>query len=88
MDRLVTAGRIATLVGDFPRSPAYLGLAETDEEKRGIALPRSSVVRTQSGQDLVFEHVSAERFVPRSVRIEPLDGARALIEDLKEHAGK
>ncbi len=29
MSRVVTATRIATLVGDFPRSPAYLGLAES-----------------------------------------------------------
>lgn len=29
MTRVVSAQRIATLVGDFPRSPAYLGLAET-----------------------------------------------------------
>lgn len=29
MSRIVSAQRIATLVGDFPRSPAYLGLAES-----------------------------------------------------------
>ncbi|MCF6377064.1 PLP-dependent aminotransferase family protein [Nocardioides KLBMP 9356] len=29
MSRLVSAARVATLVGDFPRSPAYLGLAES-----------------------------------------------------------
>ncbi len=29
MNRVITATRIATLVGDFPRSPAYLGLAES-----------------------------------------------------------
>ena len=29
MSRVITATRIATLVGDFPRSPAYLGLAES-----------------------------------------------------------
>jgi DNA-binding transcriptional MocR family regulator len=28
MSRVISAQRIATLVGDFPRSPAYLGLAE------------------------------------------------------------
>ncbi|MBD8868971.1 MocR-like transcription factor YczR [Nocardioides donggukensis] len=28
MSTLVTAGRVATLVGDFPRSPAYVGLAD------------------------------------------------------------
>ena len=29
MSRIVSAQRVATLVGDFPRSPAYLGLAES-----------------------------------------------------------
>jgi DNA-binding transcriptional regulator YhcF (GntR family) len=28
MSRVISATRVATLVGDFPRSPAYLGLAE------------------------------------------------------------
>lgn len=54
-------------------------LSATQEEKRGIAVPRASVVRSQNGQDLVFEHSSAERFEPRSVRLEPLDGDRVLV---------
>ncbi len=54
-------------------------LAETADEREGIAVPRASVIRTQTGQDLAFEHTSAERFEPRSVRIEPLDGERVLI---------
>ena len=29
MSRVVTSQRVATLVGEFPRSPAYLGLAES-----------------------------------------------------------
>jgi RND family efflux transporter MFP subunit len=55
--------------------------AETPEEQRGIALPRSSVVRNASGQDSVYEHVSAERFEQRRVRIEPLDGQRILVAE-------
>ncbi len=31
------------------------------------------------GQSLVYEHTNAERFVPREVRTEPLDGDRILI---------
>ncbi len=53
--------------------------AATGEELRGIALPRAAVVRSANGQDLVYEHVTAERFQPRPVRIEPLDGERVLI---------
>jgi multidrug efflux pump subunit AcrA (membrane-fusion protein) len=53
--------------------------AETPEEQRGIAVPRNSIVRTTAGQDAVYEHVSAERFEQRLVRLEPLDGQRVLI---------
>ncbi|WFU19214.1 HlyD family efflux transporter periplasmic adaptor subunit [Bradyrhizobium sp. CB3481] len=54
-------------------------LVATDETKEGLAVPRSSVVRGSNGQDFVYEHVAPERFVPRSVRTEPLDGDRVLI---------
>lgn len=54
-------------------------LAETADEQRGVAVPRASLVRTTSGQEAVFEHVSAERFTSRPVRVEPLDGSRVLI---------
>ncbi len=53
--------------------------AETDVERQGIVVPRASVVRAQNGQDLVFVHVSAERFEARPVRIEPIDGERVLV---------
>jgi cobalt-zinc-cadmium efflux system membrane fusion protein len=54
-------------------------LVATNDEKQGIAIPRTSLVRGANGQDLVFEHDSAERFTPRSVRVEPLDGERVLV---------
>lgn len=54
-------------------------LATTLEEKSGVAVPRSAVLRGTNGQSLVFEHSNAERFVPREVRVEPLDAARVLI---------
>ena len=54
-------------------------LATTSEERRGIAIPREAVVRSANGQDLVYEHTNAERFVAREVRIEPLDGTNVLI---------
>jgi hypothetical protein len=56
-------------------------LAETPEEQRGLAVPRASVVRNSAGQDLVYDHVAAERFARRPVRIEPLDGQRVLISE-------
>lgn len=54
-------------------------LVATEETKEGLAVPRSSVVRGSNGQDFVYEHVAPERFVPRGVRTEPLDGDRVLI---------
>lgn len=54
-------------------------LATTDEEKTGFAVPRSSLVRNANGQDVVYEHVTAERFEQHAVRVEPLDGERVLI---------
>jgi RND family efflux transporter MFP subunit len=54
-------------------------LVTTDDRKEGLAVPRSSVVRGSNGQDFVYEHIAPERFMPRSVRTEPLDGDRVLI---------
>lgn len=54
-------------------------LAHTAEEKAGVAVPRSAILRGVNGQSMIFEHSNAERFVPREVRIEPLDATRVLI---------
>jgi multidrug efflux pump subunit AcrA (membrane-fusion protein) len=54
-------------------------LVTTNDQKQGIAVPRTSLVRGTNGQDFVFEHLNAERFMPRAVRVEPLDGDRVLV---------
>ena len=54
-------------------------LARTRDERRGIAVPRASILRGANGQTIAYEHTNAERFVPREVRVEPLDGERVLI---------
>jgi cobalt-zinc-cadmium efflux system membrane fusion protein len=54
-------------------------LVVTGEDKPGIAVPRTAIVRSTNGQDFVYEHVSAERFAARPVRIETLDSARVLV---------
>lgn len=54
-------------------------LSSTMEKRTGIAVPRTSVLRGSNGQSLVYEHTNAERFVPREVRTEPLDGDRLLV---------
>lgn len=49
------------------------------EQQRGVKLPRAAVVRAANGQHVVFEHVSAERFRPREVRVEALDADHVLV---------
>ncbi|SFL71293.1 efflux RND transporter periplasmic adaptor subunit [Methylorubrum salsuginis] len=56
-------------------------LAGTDTEQSGLALPRAAVVRAGNGQDVVYEHTTAERFEARPVRVEPLDGGRVLVAE-------
>ncbi len=56
-------------------------LATTGEEVRGLAIPRTSVLRSANGQSIVFEHTGAERFEPRIVRVEPLDAHRVIVLD-------
>ncbi|MFG1417061.1 HlyD family efflux transporter periplasmic adaptor subunit [Xanthobacter sp. V0B-10] len=53
--------------------------AEAGAPRMGIAIPRSAVVRGANGQPVVYEHVSAERFVPLDVKTEPLDAARVMV---------
>jgi hypothetical protein len=53
--------------------------AATQDERSGIAVPRTSVLRGPNGQAIVYEHTNAERFVPREVRVEPLDGSHVLV---------
>jgi hypothetical protein len=56
-------------------------LATTGEAVKGLAIPRTSVLRSANGQTVVFEHTGAERFEPRIVRVEPLDADRAIVLD-------
>jgi biotin carboxyl carrier protein len=54
-------------------------LLETGGERSGIVLPRSAVVRSTSGQDLVWQHTYPESFVPVTVRTESIDGKNVLV---------
>jgi membrane fusion protein, heavy metal efflux system len=53
--------------------------ADVGVEQAAIVIPRSAVVRNASGDYLVYDHIDPERFVPRPVRVEGLDGERALV---------
>ena len=48
-------------------------------KEKGVALPRAAIVRQANGLPAVWDHVSAERFVARPVRVRPLDAGRVLV---------
>lgn len=54
-------------------------LVETPHRTAGIILPAEAVVRNPEGGQVVYEMPSAERFLPRPVRVQPLDGRRVLV---------
>ncbi len=50
------------------------------DKQTGIVLPQRAITTTASGQPIVFEHVSAEKFVPVLVRTEAVDGENAIVQ--------
>ena len=54
-------------------------VAELDGKETGVALPRAAVTRQGNGLPAVWDHVSAEKFVARTVRVRPLDAGRVLV---------
>ena len=54
-------------------------ILQSTEEAVGIVLPASSVVRVQSGLPAVWIKTDAERFEPRTIRYEPLDGQNVVV---------
>lgn len=59
-------------------TPVSVILQEARTET-GIVLPSASVIGTANGEDVVFEHVSPERFIARPVRLRPFDGERIVV---------
>ncbi|MBK6596881.1 MAG: efflux RND transporter periplasmic adaptor subunit [Proteobacteria bacterium] len=54
---------------------------ELAEQREGVSLPLESLVRTAQGDRVVFEKVSAERFMPRTVRVRPISADRVAVLD-------
>lgn len=71
--------RVRTPPPDVPIGGSVLVTLQTARAVQGIVLPADAVVRSAEGPPVVFEHVSAERFVPRPVRVQPLDGTRVVV---------
>jgi cobalt-zinc-cadmium efflux system membrane fusion protein len=47
----------------------------------GVALPATALTRNAANETIVWVKTQAERFVPRTVRIRPLDATRVLVTD-------
>ena len=55
--------------------------AQTRAQIQGVALPAGAVVKNAANQDIVWVKTAAERFIPRPVRKQPLDGTRVAVID-------
>lgn len=64
---------------DAPIGTSVLVTLRTRSAVRGIVIPADAVVRGAEGPAVVFEHAAAERFLPRQVRVQPLDGTRVVV---------
>lgn len=56
-------------------------VVQTREQIDGIPVPSAALVKNPANQEIVWVHTSAERFVPRTVRYRPLDGATVTVTD-------
>ncbi|NMG29983.1 HlyD family efflux transporter periplasmic adaptor subunit [Aromatoleum evansii] len=56
-------------------------IVQTREQVMGIPVPGAALVKNPANQEIVWVHTSAERFVPRTVRYRPLDGATVTVTD-------
>ena len=54
-------------------------LVQTADNQSGVAVPASALGRSGGNDVVVWVHASAERFVPKRVKAEPLDAARMLV---------
>ncbi len=49
--------------------------------EQAAILPKSALVRDDAGRTIVWEHVEGERFIPRHVLAEPLNGWQIVVRD-------
>jgi hypothetical protein len=56
-------------------------VVRTRKTIQGAPVPSAAVVKNPSNQDIVWVHTVAEAFVPRTVRVVPLDGATVSVVD-------
>ncbi|MDF0521004.1 efflux RND transporter periplasmic adaptor subunit [Bradyrhizobium yuanmingense] len=70
----------------IPEPPAGLNIGQplnvmvqTGAPVSGLVVPRNAVVRSGSGENIVWLHTEPERFEPRPVRVVPVDAARVIV---------
>ncbi|KVW94386.1 hypothetical protein ABW22_12410 [Thiobacillus denitrificans] len=58
---------------------------QTRQAIRGIPVPQGSVMKNSSGETIVWVHASAERFVPKKVKVQAVDANTiAVLEGLQD----
>ena len=55
-------------------------ILKTASKRDGMILPQAAVVRGANGVSIIWTHMSAERFKPNVVKLQPLDGERVVVE--------
>ena len=53
--------------------------AQAGERVTAITLPKTAIVRSPNGEDIVWRHAEPERFVAHAVKVAPFDGTRVRI---------
>lgn len=56
-------------------------VAQTKRTIKGVAAPLAALTRNSAGETVLWVHVGAEKFVPRKVRFQALDGANAAVTE-------
>ena len=54
-------------------------VAKTSRTVNAVVVPQAALVRNANGDSVAWLHVSAERFIARPVRFQPLDGTSAAV---------
>ncbi|WP_374350709.1 efflux RND transporter periplasmic adaptor subunit [Chitinimonas sp.] len=61
-------------------------IAQTRTMRKGVALPAAAVVRNPANEAIVWLHTAAERFVPKPVKVTPIDGTQVLADGVEAGA--
>jgi len=69
-----------------PSPPLAVGqplkvVAQTKRTIKGVAVPLAALTRNGAGDTVLWVHVGAEKFAPRKVRSQALDGANAAVTE-------